>query len=744
MKKSALTLFCVCLGLSLAAAQRPDGTTPPPAERVTFNADRVAYDNRTKAAVALGNVHAVSGPLTLRGEKLVRDDEGGIRFSNPTCVTTCTNAVGHTHWNVTGEVAYTPHDSVVVRDAWLRFYEIPVFYLPYLWYPLDTSCGFAWMPGYTGRWGAFLLTRTRYHLVGDEQHRDNTWWLTGETDADVRYRRGFALGERLKWNLGNFGSGDFRVYYAWDRSVTQDDERGTTHDANWGSTVPSERYGFSVAHDWDITERDRLFLRGTRYSDSHFRSDFMRKTFLEIRNQWVGYENSVVAWEHLEGPWSIGAEVSGRLNDFQEATERLPEVYLDVNPVRVFSLPLVYESENRLGYLQRHYAEYARGTASIFGTRPGLWCDYDAFRLDTYHRVSLPMRFFDDVLSVVPRVGYRGTFWSESGLSDYTGRNRAVECGELYRSIVEGGVTFAARGSAWISDTWLHTIEPYADVLAQEASFSGRRGDSRPFVFDALDASLSWEDQLLGRGRNLPYSYYGVTPGFRQTWSELDEKGRVVPVADLDAYAAFSFGKTSFDGDLSAGEWDAHKLAELGKKNYGKKSVYVSPGVRTRWRIDESATLNARVEYDADANAISFGDVAFSQTLSPTFQYSISYALRDARVWDFASSPEAASWGEDFFNEIFIHTIRAGFTCSPVEWFAFSPYVRWDLDENELDSAGAWFDYLTDCLGFRLLVEYENGMTRIDGYDYDEDWNIGFYIYLRAFGADSGGLFSAQ
>ncbi len=744
MKKLLLFAACACAGSLWGVAQRPDGAAAPDAPRVTFKADQVAYDHLSQAAVASGHVHAVSGVVTLRGERMTRSETGAMLFSDPTCVTTCTNAVGETHWNVTGEVAYTPHESVVVRDAWLRFYEIPVFYLPYLYYPLDTSCGFAWMPGYTGRWGAFLLTRTRYHLLGDRQQRDNTWWLHGETDADVRYRQGFALGERLKWNLGDFGAGSARVYYAWDRSVTQDDERGTTHDANWGSTIPSERYGFAVAHDWDVTERDRLFLQASRYSDSYFRSDFMRKTFLEIRNQWVGYQNSAVAWEHLESPWSVGAEVSGRLNDFYEATERLPEVYVDVNPVRVFSLPLVYESESRLGYLSRRFAEYAKGEASIFGTRPGLWCDYDAFRLDTYHRLSLPVRIFDDVVSVVPRVGYRGTFWSESGLSDYTGRRRAVECGELYRSVFEGGVTFSARGAAWIDDTWLHVVEPYADVLAQEACFSGRRGDSRPFVFDALDASLSWEDQLLGRGRNLPYSYYGVTPGFRQTWSEVDEKGRLSAVADLDLYAAFSFGKTSFDGDMSAGEWDAHKLAELGKKNYGKRSVYVSPGAKASWHVDERTTLFARAEYDPDANAVAFGDVAFSQTLSPAFQYSVSYALRDARVWDFASSPEAASWHEDFFNDIFIHTVRAGFTCAPVDWFAMSPYVRWDLDTNELDSAGAWFDYLTDCLGFRFLVEYENGMTRIDGYDYGEDWNVGFYIYLRAFGADAGSLFMAR
>ena len=72
-----------------------------------------------------------------------------------------------------------------------------------------------------------------------------------------------------------------------------------------------------------------------------------------------------------------------------------------------------------------------------------------------------------------------------------------------------------------------------------------------------------------------------------------------------------------------------------------------------------------------------------------------------------------------------------------LDWFAWGPYVRWDIRENELDRIGSWFDYLTDCLGFRFIVEYQNAYTRIDGYEHKDDWSFGFYIYLRAFGADS-------
>ena len=54
---------------------------------------------------------------------------------------------------------------------------------------------------------------------------------------------------------------------------------------------------------------------------------------------------------------------------------------------------------------------------------------------------------------------------------------------------------------------------------------------------------------------------------------------------------------------------------------------------------------------------------------------------------------------------------------------------------------GSWFDLLTDCLGFRFIVEYENSFMRLDGYEHGDDWSFGFYIYLRAFGSGASDIF---
>ena len=705
---------------------------------MSFTADRIAVDNVTKAAVASGHVVAVSAPYTLRSDYLEKTAGGTFLFGDPTCATTCTNAVGHTHWNVTGELEYREHEAVILRNAWLRFYEVPIFWLPYLYYPLETDCGFSWMPGYLGRWGAFLLTKTRYHLAGDPGHADNTWWLKGATRLDLRYKNGVALGEDLKWNLGTFGTGSFNSYYAWDQDAA--DQYGAKADwdsGHWGSDVKEDRYLFSVRHRWEATERDVVRLRATYLSDSFFLSDFQRKSLFNRKGQWLALDNSGAFWEHLEDAFSFGVEASGRLNDFYAMTGRLPEFYLDVNPMPLWGLPVNYESANRLGYLTRDYAEYGVGTRSVFGSNPGLWAKYEALRFDTYHRLTAPLRVADDLVSVVPRVGYRGTYWGETGQTDVTGERTAADAGESFRSIGEFGVTFAARGTAWVNDGWRHLTEPYLDVLAQEAWYNGLGTGARPYVFDSLDASSTWEDQFAGRSRNLPYSYYGITPGWRNVWSAADEKGNLRDVLDLDVYMAAQFNSATF----TTGN-DAHRHAQAGDPNYGKHDGELVPGARLLWRPDDDISLGLRGEYDSDRNRFAYVRLFANQRLSKDVSYAVGYTLRDHRYWDFSSHPYSpAAMQSDEMGMARMQIVDLSATHQVCDWLAWGPHIRWDARENELDTVGCWIDYLTDCLGFRLIVEYDNDYTTIDGYTVEDDWSIGFYVYLRALGASSGDVF---
>ena len=707
------------------------------AQAMTFTADRIAADDATRTLVATGHIVAVAKPMTLRGESMSRQADGTTVFADPTYATTCSNELGHTHWNVTGEIRYRDADYVLLRNMVLRFWEIPVLWLPYMYYPLDWRNGFSWMPGYSGHWGGYLLTRYRYHLLGDRSHEPTTTWLKGATRFDLRYKQGLAVGEDLDWGLGDFGIGHFDVYYASDQSDRIKKRNSKWYNQNWGSSIDRDRYGMNLSHGLEPTERDRVSVRGSYFSDSYFRSDFYRKALFNWKSQYASYSNSGVSWEHVENVWAVGAEASGRLNDFYAMTGRLPEFYLDVNPQPFFGLPVNYESGNRIGYLTRDPAEYGRGALNNpFCFQPGRWAEYEAFRIDTYHRLTAPFRTLDDVLSVVPRIGYRGTYWNQSGTDILDGWGKGEEAGSLFRSIFEGGVTFAARGTASIDETRRHVLEPYLDVLVQEARYSG--SGERPYVFDSIDASTMWEDQFAGRSRNLPYSYYGVTPGVRNVWQRANDSGTFRNVVDLDVYSAFQFEDSAFTGVGAA-----HRLAKVGEPNYGRHSCSVVPGARLRWTPSDGVILASRVEYNAEDNSVPVGDVGLQYRVSDTFKWRVDYAVRDFRIWDFSSTPRSADPLADSerLNFAKFHYVEVGFENQPLSWFAWSPYVRWDVREDELDCIGAWFDYLTDCLGFRFLVEYENSYKWIDGREHHDDWSFGFYIYLRAFGSGDTGLF---
>ena len=711
-----------------------------PTGEVKITADRVAADNVTGALAASGHVQAVSAPVVLRSDLVTRDAEGEFNFADPTHLTTCTNDWDHLHWRMSGEVRFSEGHYVLLRNAWLRMWDIPVLWLPYWYYPMDTDYGLRVMPGYTSRWGVSLFTKYVYGICGSMA--EGSYGLAGSTRFDLREKNGVALGQSVKWNLGDFGKGKFKVYYAWDQDADRYDrhwnDKKKWNYSHWGNTVPDRRYGLSLEHRVEPTERDALWVSAVYYSDSHFRQDFLRKTTTYEGNLLASHYSNEVAWEHTESALSVGTSVSGPLNNFYPGVARLPEFYFDVNPMPVWTLPVNYESQTRVGYLDRDYAKYgSRYTAPQYRFSPGPWANYNAFRLDTYHRLTLPMKFAD-VLSVVPRFGLRGTYWSDTGYMAAPDMRAGSTGNDAWRTIVEGGVTFAARGTADFDNGVTHVVEPYFDMLAQEANVTGTKKDERIYRFDSLDSSSDWLDQFAGRSRNLPYSWYGVTPGIRNALRKSEEGGLSRTLLDLDVYCAVQFNDTSY----TAGNKYHRLVKNLEDPNYGEDAPIFVPGVRVRWLPSANTRLSARIEYDTENDEFAYGDLKWSHRLADSFSYRVTYSGRSHRRWDYSSTAydketmrnEDLNWAKFQFLEVgFEHEL-----CDAIAW---SPYVRWDCREGELDEIGARVDFRTDCLGFRFSVSYEDDFKRVDGSIYEHDWNFGFFVYLRALGPSSANPF---
>ena len=690
---------------------------------LTFSGGNLTASRKTGEMTATGDIKAESGSYRFFTSSLSRSTSGVYDFGEDAMLTTCTNSLDDLHWKLTGHFIYETEKSITARNVWLYFEDIPVLWFPWAYYPLNTNYGLRFLPGYTSRWGCYFLSGYIYDI--HNEFGPGALGLGGSTYFNWRQKNGVEVGQTVRWRLGDYGRGKIKGFYAWD----DDYDRYKRHwhnshhynYSNWGSKVDRERYRLILEHRSDFTERDALNVQAQYLSDSHYLRDFFRR-----RNRYDSIPVNEAWYEHRENLWAAGASVSGPVNDFYAGVARLPEAWLSIEPQPIFDLPVNYESQTRAGYLNRQYAKYG-SSDPMFRYMPylglsGRGADYQAFRADSSHRVTLPF-MVGDVLSLVPRAGYRATWWSDSGDPDTTWLNASGDA--MYRGIAEVGVTASARASAWLNDDWQHVFEPYLDYSFQDVTF-GTGKHNRNYIFDNDDGSVDWLDQFGFEGRGLPYNWHGVRPGIRNYLRRKDENGTTRAVLDTDLYAAVPFEDESY--------WKRGYLAGYPKK--GENGFYnrhdcVVPGFMMRFRPSNRFTFSSRTEYDVDDEKVAYADVNMKHQLTRDFSWYLGYIGRDHRIWDYLPS-EYNRWNYQYSN-----VIRVGFQHQVCDWFAWSPFIRWDARCNELDETGAWFDFLTDCLGFRFSVNYENGIRRVDGSKQKCDLDFGFAIYLRALGAGS-------
>jgi len=730
-KLHAILLATACAGA--AQAQFLQSFMPPEKSdiqnvgNIKIEAKHLSANRQTGVLVATGNVVATAAPYRLHTDAAQRTADGHYAFAPGTMMTTCSNDVDHLHWRLTGEFHYLENQAAVVRDAWVTLFDVPVLWVPYWFYPLNTNYGLRAMPGYTSKWGGYLLTGYVYDIWNEGKGQGPS--LGGSTYADFRTRNGVALGQTVRWNLADYGKGKFKVYHAWDIDYDRYEDHWGDHKRNyrnWGSDVDRERYGLKLEHYADITERDTLRAQATYYSDSWFRRDFYRN---EERGESIPINE--VSYEHRELSWASGVSASGPLNDFYGGVARLPEGWISVSPQPIWDLPVNYESQTRAGYLNRNYAEYRGASDNMFRYVPyigpdGRAADYQAFRADTSHRITAPFKLWD-VLAVAPRATYHGTFWSDSGSRAALAEGRSKASGDdIYRNIAEFGLTASARGSAWLSGAWRHTVEPYLDYSYQVVDTTSTR-KRRAYVFDGYDGATEWLDQFGFEGRGLPYNWHGVRPGIRNIFQRTDEHGVPRTVFDADLYAAIPFASYS---RYTRGSWMNGYAKDSDDPHYSHRDDIV-PGMRLRYAPTKRVTFLARSEYDARNDKAAYSDIFMRHRITDNFSWHLGYIGRDHRTWEYVPSIY------DRFNWAKSSIARIGFEHGICDWLAWGPYLRYDCRHGEVDEIGAWVDFMTDCLALRVQLEYENDYRRIDGSHHDDDVRVVIFIYLRAFGPNS-------
>ncbi|MDR2849353.1 MAG: hypothetical protein LBW77_02260, partial [Verrucomicrobiota bacterium] len=345
--------------------------------------------------------------------------------------------------------------------------------------------------------------------------------------------------------------------------------------------------------------------------------------------------------------------------------------------------------QTRAGYYERDPAYYDWADDE-FKYYPGPWAEYQSTRIDTAHRLTYPLKI-RDFLSVVPRAGYRGTFYSDTALNT-----------DVFRHTGELGVEASVRATAE-RGAWRHVFEPYLDYSFQPTDYDTSRNGT-VYGFDRFDRSLEWFDQFGMDGAWLPHDWHGVRPGVRNLLQSRGEDGRTRTVVDWDVYAAIQFNS---EGALN----------EEGLRMAGTQLLFTP-----RKDID----IKAHGEWDTQADTLAYVDLSAFYKLNEKIRFGGGYLARDHQLYDYDVSP-VMQW--DHVKE---NLIYGGFTHDVNDAWSWSVYTRYDLRRDELDEVGCFLQYRLDCLVFQLRTAYVNSFERIDGTERKDDVRIALMMWLRA------------
>jgi lipopolysaccharide assembly outer membrane protein LptD (OstA) len=292
---------------------------------------------------------------------------------------------------------------MTARGAVWYFGNVPCFYMPYWKQSLDEQSGFRFYPGYRSEWGAYLLSSYRHRLTST---------LRAEHHVDYRTERGFAVGESLKWEMDH-GFGDLKLYYIDDDKPMPDDYPVASE------PIDPERYRIRLRHAHSFGPRTQMLLQFEYVSDVNLRRDFFEREYRRA----IQPENYISVSHRRQG-YTITGLANVRLNDFYSNVNRLPEVSLDVFRRQLGNSSFYYESESAIANLERVWPE------------DSLDADYSSIRFDTLHMFYQP-RQLAGWLNVIPRAGYRGTFYTETLKTETTGTGT-----NAVTSIVAGDAVF--------------------------------------------------------------------------------------------------------------------------------------------------------------------------------------------------------------------------------------------------------------------------------------------------------------
>lgn len=345
-----------------------------------YVAESAVFNTETKKIRAI-NTRTMSQPYFVSGKNVTELADEAYLINNGTFTTHDTTKPDF-HLRARRIRVYEK-DRVILENVTAYIGKVPVFWFPYLYQSLDQTFSFTIAPAYYSTWGPSLLTQVTFPITENIQ---------GRTRLDYRGRRGVALGfdSTMEYGKDNESWAKLKTYYLQD----QNPQLNQTAVPRTG--VPTARYRLSLEDRTNFTESISGIANLTKLSDPYVMQDFYQG---EFRVNPV--PDNVVALTKSDPIYTLTGIARFQANEFFEQTSRLPEVVLDIKRHALFGGPIFYEGETGFAELRRQFPQDSG------------FQNYGATRFDTFHQLLYPNTYFG-WLSVVPRVGFRGTYYDET------------------------------------------------------------------------------------------------------------------------------------------------------------------------------------------------------------------------------------------------------------------------------------------------------------------------------------------
>jgi lipopolysaccharide export system protein LptA len=422
-----------------------------------YTAESGVYNTETKKVRSI-NGRTESQPYFLSGANVTSISDNGYLVRDGT-FTTHDSAKPDFHLHAR-KIRIYEGDRVIFQYVTAYVGNVPIFWWPYLYQSLDNAFSFTISPAYYSTWGPSLLTQVTFPIT------DN---IQGRVRLNYYGRRGVAIGfdPTIEYGKDKSSTAKFKTFYIHDQNPDINQTNETRQE------VPNDRYRLSLEDRTNFTDDIYGIANITKLSDQYVMQDFYQG---EFRVDPV--PDNVVALTKTNPFFTLTGIARFQTNDFFTTTERLPEVVLDVKRHALFGGPIFYEGETGFANLQLQFPEGAG------------FENYGTERFDTFHQLTYPNTYFG-WLSIVPRVGFRGTYYGKTWdlgsttfvppsnplvpdfiLPPPTLANPVKFGGDTFRTVFNTG----AEASFKISRTWenvqsrafgldglMHVIQPFTD-----------------------------------------------------------------------------------------------------------------------------------------------------------------------------------------------------------------------------------------------------------------------------------------